>query len=142
LSQSETLNPPVTNAHILIVDDDSEMRRTMSDVLIDAGFRITKAKNGVEALERCEAEAPDLIVTDVFMPQLDGIELIRKLYEKDIATRVLAISGREFSVDYLEIARSIGAIAILRKPFGATELLLKVNECLEQPAKPISEVWE
>ena len=78
---------------ILLIDDDQAMRETLADCLDSAGHNVSQAKNGKKALQLLEKTTYDLIITDVFMPELDGIELIRILGERDDQPPIITISG-------------------------------------------------
>jgi CheY-like chemotaxis protein len=126
---------------IMIVDDDEVLRENIAEILSETGCETHQATTGVEAVKMIATVSFDLIVTDIFMPDLDGIELIRKLHETDKATRVLAITGYSGDVDYLEVAEELGARRTLRKPFRSQELLDTVAQCLSEQPIPLRESW-
>lgn len=78
---------------ILLIDDDEAMRETLADCLDSAGHTVSQAENGKKALQLLEKTTYDLIITDVFMPELDGIELIQILGERDDQPPIITISG-------------------------------------------------
>lgn len=121
---------------IIIVDDDNILRENIAEILSESGYITRQAATGAEAANLIASEFFDLIITDIFMPDTDGIELIRKLHETDKKIRVLAMTGYSGDVDYLEIAEALGARHTLRKPFRSRELLNIVAQCLGEP--PIS----
>lgn len=109
---------------ILLVDDDDLLRKMLQISMTKAGHIVIEARNGRDALEICRVEPPDLVVTDVIMPEKEGIETIgdiRRLYPD---VRIIAMSGggRNSAADYLNIARQMGAAAVLAKPFPIDEL--------------------
>jgi len=121
--------------HILAVDDDDLIRRLVQFNLQRAGYRVTPARDGLEALEQIEQERPDLVLLDVNMPRLDGIELLRRL-RADPGTATLPVvmlTAKAQDEDILEGKRS-GADYYLTKPFSPTELLAVVQEVLGAPS--------
>jgi DNA-binding response OmpR family regulator len=120
-------------ARILIVEDTPDFRQMMADVLHTAGHEVAVAENGKVAVEQMEAGSFDLVVTDVLMPESDGIELIRTLARKGWALPVLAVSGGGRNLPAavsLALTEAVGAHRILFKPFRAAELLAVVDELL------------
>lgn len=120
---------------ILLVEDDPLVRETMSTVLHDCGFAIREAGDGACALRLLEREAIDVVITDIVMPDFDGIELllaVRKRYPK---VRVLCISGggRTGNRQYLEVASKLGADMVLAKPFSPSQLCGAVHATLSVP---------
>jgi CheY-like chemotaxis protein len=121
---------------ILIVDDDPFVLDFCRDVLLDAGYEAVAAIDGADALRIIASSEFDLVITDVIMPELDGIELIPKFRAYD-SNRVIAMSGggitnRPWS--YLDLAKHLGAVATLSKPFSGSDLLDAVSSALEKPA--------
>jgi len=106
---------------ILIVDDDPAIRRFVAEVLRPSGFRILEASGGKEAFKRLKAEAIDLMIIDLIMPDQDGLEIIQKVRRQYPLLPVIAISGG-FGEDYLEGARLLGASVVMHKPFDANTL--------------------
>ena len=120
-------------ARILVVDDEELARFTIREILTKAGHEIEEAENGKQAIERQKAESFDLIVTDIVMPEKDGVKMIAELKQDDPAPIIiLAISagGPTGDADFLKRAFSAGADNILAKPFSEEELVQKVDECL------------
>ncbi len=116
---------------ILVVDDHEIMREVICQILEDAGHNVRFAAEGHEALRKLSCAHFDLVVTDIVMPEMDGIELIGELRRRFPATRIIAMSGggeRFPTNDGLAIARRLGAGASLNKPFVADELLEAVEE--------------
>ena len=109
---------------ILLVDDDDLSRGTIHQMLERAGHRVVSTPNGSEALDLFRADRPDLVITDLIMPDTDGLELIQELRKADTQVRILAISGggRVNANEYLTVARKFGAAGILAKPFSNQEL--------------------
>ncbi len=120
-------------ARILIVDDDQAVLAVIGRQLRVEGHEVVEARNGREAAALLEMGSVDLVVTDIYMPEMGGIEfLIRLLYRLPQA-RIIAISGGGYrdKQDLLERARALGAVRTLAKPFSRDELVLAVNEVLE-----------
>lgn len=126
---------------VLIIDDDRDVRETLSLVLEEAGYRVFTAMRGVAGAQVFRDEHPDLVITDMIMPDSDGIEAIRAIKALDPAARVIATSGSSFAGAsyYLNLARQFGAMAVLPKPFEADELLSIVASCLAANPQPATE---
>ena len=122
-------------ARILLIDDEALVRETLRITLVKAGHAVTTARNGAEGLEIFASEPADLVVTDILMPEKEGIETILSLRKVDPAVGIIAISGGDRSgYDVLDIARRLGADRILWKPFAREELLAAVDELLADKA--------
>ena len=115
-------------AKILIVDDEEMDRVLMAEVLQDAGHEPLFASDGNTALRIWKDSPVDLVVTDIVMPELDGLELLEAVKLDDPGVPVIAISG--ISAKSLNKAARIGAAAILTKPVNAAELLDEVSRAL------------
>ncbi len=119
---------------ILIIDDDMQMRRLISSILQGAGHRVHEASNGRIGLEMFRDVRPALVITDIVMPDHEGIETIRELHREAPALPILAISGAGEPL-YLHAATELGAAAMLAKPFGIDDLLTTVARLLDQRAQ-------
>jgi len=117
----------MAKASILVVEDDSRFRREVCDVLVDVGYQVYEAANGKEGLLAYSERGPDMIITDVFMPEVDGIELISRIRRIDITTPIIAISG---AWEYLEVANLFGANKTFFKPLQPKLLLDTVQTLL------------
>jgi DNA-binding NtrC family response regulator len=117
---------------ILIIDDEPMIRHLAARILDRAGYRTISAANGIQGLACFRRERPALVITDLIMPEREGIETIRHILREDPNVPIIAISGGTLTgtADFLAMARELGASAILRKPFEPTELLLLVERCL------------
>ncbi len=121
-------------ARILVVDDDDVLLEIVAQILVEAGYSVVTASDGVEAAARFRVEAFDLIITDLVMPNREGIETIIELRKTSPQTPVIAMSGGVLgSTSYLKLAERLGARRTLRKPFNSAELLGAVSALL--PAK-------
>ena len=110
---------------ILLVDDESEFRHMLERALVRAGYQVEAAENGEVALEVLRREPIDVVVTDLVMPEKEGLETITEMKALRADQRIIAMSGggRLGPETYLEIARSLGAAYVLSKPFAVKELL-------------------
>lgn len=111
-------------ARILIVDDQDFVRFTLKQVLERAGHEVTEASNGEDAIQQLEMVQPDLLITDILMPEKGGIEIIAELKVSHPDVKIVAMSGggRTENMDYLELATATGADATLLKPFRAQDV--------------------
>jgi CheY-like chemotaxis protein len=114
---------------ILVVEDHAIMREVICEILEEAGHHVESAGDGIEAMQKLASTRYDLVVTDIVMPEMDGIELIGELRRRYPETRIIAMSGggeRFPTHDGLVIAKRLGAGVTLNKPFGADEILSAV----------------
>ena len=120
-------------ARILIVDDEPLIRTTVRTALEQDGHDVTEAEDGQVALDYCKANPMDLVVTDLFMPVMDGLELIVQLREECPDTKIVAISGAVYEKRprFLEIAGRMASVVTLAKPFTIEELLGAVQKALD-----------
>jgi len=114
-------------ATILLIDDEESVRRFFQAVLERAGYQVLTAENGKRGLRLLEHEAVDLIVVDILMPEMDGMELIPLLRKTRPAIKMIAISGGSGLMNYLDAAKDLGAHDTLEKPFSPQELLDAVS---------------
>ena len=129
-------------ANILVIDDHATVRLSTKMALEDAGHQVEDAANGLEGMFRLQAKPVDLVVTDIFMPEKEGLETIDEIKQKYPETKIIAISGggRMEPGDYLVIAEQVGADRTLVKPFDIRVLvatvddLLKLDETAGQPS--------
>ena len=113
-----------TGKRVLVVDDQPDILGFMALTLERAGFEVHVAAGGREALELQRRHAVDIVIADIFMPEMDGIEAINRIKHDYPHTWVVAMSsGSARMQDYLKVARNIGADATLTKPFTSTQLL-------------------
>src|SRR6266540_594484 len=128
----------MTSCSVLVVDDEPELRDLMTRVLKRGGHRVTCAANGIEASRAVANERFDVVVTDVIMPEKDGIQVINELRRKYPDVRIIAMSGGgHVSRDqYLKIAKGLGAHALLEKPFSNEDLLAAISALTPTRYKP------
>lgn len=119
-------------AHILVIDDDPVLRRVITLALEQAGHTVLRCENGRKAIDFLTRQHADLLITDIVMPEMDGVETVRAARRLKPQLPIVAISGGgSFEPeDYLGIAQAFGANAVLPKPFRPTELIEKVAELL------------
>jgi CheY-like chemotaxis protein len=108
---------------VLIVDNDESLRRMLAALLEAAGYEITQASNGREALNRADTLETDIILTEIVMPEVEGLHLIQKLLQLKPSLRIIAMSGAHRAESYLATAKLLGAKATLTKPLPAERLL-------------------
>jgi len=119
---------------ILLVEDDDDVREMVYQILTREGYEVEQAVNGRKALEAFQKQPADLVVTDLIMPEKEGLEMIRDLIHINRALKIIAISGggRTDPADYLRTARVFGARRTINKPFGRAQLLEAVREVLAE----------
>lgn len=116
---------------LLVVDDNEDMRQSMKRLLEHLGYEVEIASNGAKAMEMQRASPSDVLITDIFMPDTDGLETIHQFRTSFPTVKIIAMSGGGASLreaDYLSTASVAGADAVLRKPFSQENLL----QALEQ----------
>jgi DNA-binding response OmpR family regulator len=113
---------------VLIVDDDPDIQKLVSYNLTQAGFRVSLAATGVAALDSVRDQAPDLIILDIMLPDLDGLEVCRKLRQQDKTRRIpiVMLTARTQEVDRV-VGFELGADDYVMKPFSPRELVLRVK---------------
>jgi len=114
---------------VLVVDDENEIRSSLRGVLSDEGLRVLEAQGGRDALEIVRREQPELVLLDVWMPDIDGIELLRLLQSETVRPQVVMISGHG-NVETAVQATKLGAFDFIKKPFSIDALLQVVNRAL------------
>jgi YesN/AraC family two-component response regulator len=122
-------------ANILLVEDEPLVSETLASAMKSKGHVVVTAGNGVEGLKRFAEQRFDLVVTDIIMPDKEGIEMILEMRRHKPDTRIIAISGggRTGNVEFLKMAGSLGAMATLKKPIRLAEFLSVLNDCLGRP---------
>jgi DNA-binding NtrC family response regulator len=120
-------------ARVLIVDDDDAIRGVLPRILAHAQHEAEACADGAAALEMCRSWSPDLIITDVYMPEMDGIEFLLLVREEqpDLPIIVISGGGQFFTANHaLEDAMQLGAVSTLSKPFQMEEVLAAVDKAL------------
>lgn len=119
-------------ARILVIEDDNEVRDYLESVLSRDGYEVEGASNGKDGVALFQVNPADLVITDIIMPEKDGIETIMDLKRVNSTLKVIAISGggRSEPENYLHSAKLIGANLTLKKPFSNEEMLQAVRQLL------------
>jgi two-component system, chemotaxis family, chemotaxis protein CheY len=117
-------------ARILVIEDDEHTQATVRDVLTDLGHVVFVASNGREGLSRYREHQPDLVITDIFMPERDGLDVILDLAPTNVKIIAMSGGGHLGGNDHLDDAIHFGARRILIKPFTTNALVAAVNETL------------
>ena len=118
-------------ARILLIEDNDALRTTLAELIALAGHTVVEAGNGREGLDLFTHAGADLVITDLVMPEIEGLEVVRQL-RAHAPVNVIAISGggRASAAVYLEAARLLGAARVLHKPFTTAVLLAAIDELL------------
>ena len=111
---------------ILIAEDETDLAHILRDTLCMLDYRVALAPDGRTALQRYHEERPDLVVTDVMMPQMDGFTLLRHIRSIDADTPVIVLTARTDTDDVVS-GFKMGATDYLRKPFAMRELLVRIE---------------
>ena len=121
--------------NVLIIEDEAAIRRVLTRVLERAGFTVRTAENGDDALQELKVEEADIVITDIIMPKMHGVEAIKRIVKEFPRVRIIAISGggnfgiADYKPDaittyaYLAAARKAGAHALLTKPFQTADVM-------------------
>ncbi|OQY53731.1 MAG: response regulator [Desulfobacteraceae bacterium 4572_88] len=119
-------------AHILIVDDDTQVREMLRQMLEDAGFEVTEAPDGKVAMKLYLESPSDMVLTDLIMPEQEGLETIQSLKAEFPDAKIIAMSGggRLGPESYLKMASAFGVLHTFTKPVRRNELLEKIREVL------------
>jgi DNA-binding NtrC family response regulator len=120
---------------ILVIDDDQEIRSLLRDILEPEGYEVVDAPNGRIGIRLYEQRAYDLVITDMLMPEQEGIETIAELQERSPSVRIVAMSGggSRGNLNVLVDAKRFGATVTIPKPFGPSEILEAVHTVLQLP---------
>lgn len=114
-------------ATILVIDDEEQVRLLFQSALEGAGHRVLAAESGCHGICLFQHQEVDLVFVDIFIPEMDGLEIIQRLRATRPMSRIIAMSGGSWEWDYLDTARQLGANAALKKPFSLQELLDAVS---------------
>ena len=121
-------------ANILLVEDESLVSETLSSAMKSKGHTVVVAVNGVEGMKKFTEGRFDLVVTDIIMPDKEGIGLIMEMRREAPNVKIVAISGggRTGNVEFLKMAHDLGAMATLKKPIRLAEFFAVLSECLSE----------
>ena len=118
-------------ATILFIDDEDQVRLLFQIALEGAGYHVLTAERGQHGLRLLQHQEVDLVLVDIFMPNMDGLEVIRLLHKTRPTCKIIAISGGSWEWDYLDTAKHLGANDTLKKPLSLHELLDAVSSQLK-----------
>ena len=118
---------------VLIVEDEQELREMLKISLLRREYSVFEANNGKEAITNFKPSLTDMVITDLIMPDEDGLKVIMKLREIKPTIKIIAISGggKAGPGSYLSMAKALGANAIFSKPFSINELINRIDELLQ-----------
>ncbi|MCF7807460.1 MAG: response regulator [Candidatus Marinimicrobia bacterium] len=113
---------------VLVIDDNEEVLEFMVEALSENGYECLRSQDGEKGLQLLQETDVDLVITDIYLPQINGLDLIQKMREFKPEIKILAISGdfKQHKHDSLKWAKSLGAVDSLEKPFSYSELIAKV----------------
>jgi two-component system nitrogen regulation response regulator NtrX len=114
---------------ILIVDDEPSILKSLSGLLSDEGFEVQTATNGYEALKIIDAESPDLVLLDIWMPGIDGIETLKEIKKNNPYIQVIIISGHG-TIETAVKATKLGAFDLIEKPLSIDKVIVAINNAL------------
>ena len=117
---------------ILIIDDNEQIRTFLRKVLEQAGYMVTEAPNGQEGLRQFRQTPTALVITDLLMPDSDGLEVTMALHRESPTVKIIVLTGGSGQRDFLEVAKLLGAHRTMRKPITITELLQAVQQELQE----------
>lgn len=125
------------NPTILLAEDEKDLRMTLRDFLVMKGYEVLEARDGLEALELAERHPVDVVLTDLKMPKLDGLALLKALKERDARVEVIFLTGQATVTDAIEALREGRSFDFLLKPIGDLKRLERViqrayAQCLER----------
>lgn len=125
-------------SRILLVDDDESFRKMLRITLGKMGHQVVEAPNGKEALKLFQDSPPDLVMTDLIMPEKEGLETIRELRRSNPMVKIIAMSGggRVNPGDFLKVAKILGANTVLAKPFTNEELTAALRDVSGGTSRP------
>jgi DNA-binding response OmpR family regulator/signal transduction histidine kinase len=128
-----TVPPPTRSAHVLIIEDEPEVQDVLADILREAGYVVSVAKDGENGLERCEQESVDIVLSDISMPGFSGWEVAARLRERFPFTPIGFVTGWGDQLDPDRLMRT-GVSFVIAKPFQTLDVLRHVAQALTGPA--------
>lgn len=117
--------------HVLLVEDEETLAMIIKDTLDEKGFEVTLASNGEEGIARYKTLRPDVIISDIMMPDMDGFSMVKHIRKTDPHTPILFLSARSATNDVVE-GFELGGNDYLKKPFGMAELIVRVKALLHK----------
>jgi CheY-like chemotaxis protein len=118
---------------ILVVDDEPEIRSMLHESLARAGYEVQEAPDGKRAIDMLRKQTFDVVISDILMPEKDGLEVIMYLQRESPMTKCIAISSPSNRV-FLQSAQLLGATRVVEKPFSVTDIEAALRDILEPPA--------
>jgi CheY-like chemotaxis protein len=125
-----------SEAHrVLVIDDEADIADSLTDILILHGYDAVAFHDGLSAIESARSHCPDIVVSDVVMPKLNGVDTVAAIYEFCPEVRVVLLSGQALTIDILEKARAAGRdFEVLPKPIHPYVLLKKISLLTSSPS--------
>ncbi len=117
---------------VLIIDDDIAVRKFVTDLLIARGYKVISAVNGIEGLKIIQKEKVDIVVSDLIMPEKEGIETIKEIKSSNPEIKIVAMSGSIYKDTFLKAAKGIGAHEIVHKPFRNDEIIEAIENVYQR----------
>jgi CheY-like chemotaxis protein len=123
------MNKPISKIKVLVIDDDELVRMAVTRMLQKQGYEVLEAKNGVVGIEMFKSHQPDIILTDMLMPDKEGLETISEILQLRPNTKIIAMSGggQSQNMSFLQLARKIGASRTISKPVKPDELFSAIK---------------
>ena len=122
----------MSNARILVIDDENDIRELVREILTEEGYAVETAANAVEARAACGREAPDLVLLDIWMPDTDGISLLREWQQSQVITAPVVMMSGHGTVETAVEATRLGAVDYVEKPLSLAKLLRTVQRALDE----------
>ncbi|MDP1770543.1 MAG: response regulator [Nitrospirota bacterium] len=117
---------------ILLIDDNDQIRTLLRRVLEEAGYFVMDAANGREGIQQFRETPAELVITDLLMPDSDGLEVTMTLRRESPHVKIIALTGGVGNLNLLEVAKLLGAHRTMKKPFEMTDLLEAVQQVLQE----------
>ncbi|MBI5439472.1 MAG: response regulator [Nitrosomonadales bacterium] len=134
----------MANKQILVVDDEIGIRELLSEILFDEGYQVHLAENAAQARDFRNEREPDMVLLDIWMPEVDGITLLREWVEQDLLTMPVVMMSGHGTIETAVEATRIGAVDFLEKPIALQKLLGTIAKTLRDgaPKPPIQQTGE
>jgi len=123
-------------ASIVVIDDDDDMRDTMADLLSIEGHEVRTARNGVEGLQALDDRIPQLVLTDLEMPVLDGCAMVYRMFVENLGRENVLIIVASGAPNLCEIAKALGTPYYISKPFAFEKLTSTIERALTEAIPP------
>lgn len=122
-------------AEILVIDDSASVLTLMEQLLTAAGHRVTTAPSGAQGIPLLASKPFDLVITDMYMPERDGMEVMFQARRIAPAVPLIAMSSKPGTLNLFSVAKALGALSTLQKPFDGDQLMTAVNDALNARAR-------